>query len=746
MPDKFRFATVDSDKELVVHLARLHEQHPYAEDLTFFWLCQRLGLRTSEVFAAFAREGNEGFVEALYRSVHSKWPKVGLVTVEDSVLMPTPSAETVWLPPPDEVPTELKITWLHLVATHAEPLGEWPHPAADLYLEIPSVVTAQLEKSTHKSYARYTVYELTPLEGNQQVLDELRKRRDALKTAINKATRVMQRDHSRIVVLYKIRNLLELSRHHWRTETDPTFIFPADALNKIDTLDDAVAKAMQAAQKALVERSGETDAAEDLLAMFDPAKDGVGLAAVLRNLAAYPGAYPVSYVDDLFDLLTESMHMLGQSERYLEFAREHWLPLLEAACEKIPKSAEEVFSELNDPELETVWSDAWKGDLELVQLAIGKPSKGSVLKPLATQAKEKKAAAALIGAAASERFILRFLNQTEKVRSYQSTKHGHRLVASIIMRLFVASAIEHKIAGTPGISRTVSLRQFINRVRSAKGLDAHGWFVLGKKFEQEFRFGTRFKAWPALAGFNILAGLVITGFALVDEDQDGYSRALNFSAGLFATAAGIASAAEAAALLKRLEMSSDKLARSAKVLGALGAAFGALSAIRAVSLDVRRDNTYGAATNAVAAMSGGITFATAFASCAYTAAIMTGWGLALGAVALAMLFLGPGKGPAAMVRSYWRYATAAGSPVLDIAESLREAVEDSLFAADPGLVDFNGGVGKPGQDFEITDPPTVHVAYEMGFERAELESMFDDAEELLEDSEIPFAEFMEPIQ
>ena len=72
MPDKFRFATVDSDKELVVHLARLHEQHPYAEDLTFFWLCQRLGLRTSEVFAAFAREGNEGFVEALYRSVHSK--------------------------------------------------------------------------------------------------------------------------------------------------------------------------------------------------------------------------------------------------------------------------------------------------------------------------------------------------------------------------------------------------------------------------------------------------------------------------------------------------------------------------------------------------------------------------------------------------------------------------------------------------------------------------------------------------
>lgn len=73
-------------------------------------------------------------------------------------------------------------------------------------------------------------------------------------------------------------------------------------------------------------------------------------------------------------------------------------------------------------------------------------------------------------------------------------------------------------------------------------------------------------------------------------------------------------------------------------------------------------------------------------------------------------------------------------------------MEDAIFDADPGLVDFVGGIGSPGQKFDIADPPTVHVAHEMGFERSEIESMFEDAEQLLKDSDVPYAKFMEPIQ
>ena len=70
-------------------------------------------------------------------------------------------------------------------------------------------------------------------------------------------------------------------------------------------------------------------------------------------------------------------------------------------------------------------------------------------------------------------------------------------------------------------------------------------------------------------------------------------------------------------------------------------------------------------------------------------------------------------------------------------------MKSALNRADPHLVDLEGEAGEAGKDLERRDPPTAWAAHELGFERAEIETLFEDGDLLVESIELP--SYKEPI-
>ena len=738
MPDEYEFATVDSDKELIVHLAVLHEQHPRPEELNVHWLCSRLHIEHDDVFAALALEGNSEFVASLYATLQAKWPRLDL-TPPDVTWLGAPPADDDALVLPDSVTSDLptKIMWLGLLARHAQPLWDWPLPAVDLFLPLPDLIKRQLAKTTKPGGRRTARYGLTPLQADAGLLEKLIERRDALLATIELTTRKHQVDHSRIVVLHKIRNLLELERHNWRN-LDSSLTASADALWAIEDLDDAVRDVMEAATEALAKRSGQAEAADKLLAMFDLRGDGAALVETLRNLADHPGAYPGEFVEKLSSVLTECMHMLAQSERHREFVRDHWLPLLEGACEELPESVEQVFADLDDPDFDTVWNDGWKEDLAMLRLVFGKPSQTTALEPLATLAKTSKWAMGAIAACASDSVVLYAFRELDLVAT-----SGSSVFATVGMRLLAAGAVEHRIANTPMLSRRVALIEFLRTVRGTKGAGSKDWYQLGKELNESYAFADRFKAWQAGIGINIIAALVMLRYALADDEEEGWIRLFNFSSGFLSARSSYLAAQEGLALLASRDQAAKELSKRARLLGGVATALGTIVSTHAAYVDFQRGNAYGVTANSLAAVSGGLTLGGIMLAGSYLGAVLTGAGIVYGAVALAMVVLGPGKGPAAMAGAYWRHALGKDSPLHDVPEPLRERVKSALSRADPHLVDLEGGTGEAGKGLELRDPPTAWAAHELGFERAEIETLFQDGDDLVEGFELPA--YKEPI-
>ena len=745
MPDEFEFATVDSDKELIVHLALLHEQHPRPEELTVHWLCSRLHIEHDDVFAALALEGNGEFAASLYATLQAKWPRLDL-TPPDVTWLGAPPTDDDALVLPDSITSDLptKIMWLGLLARHAQPLWDWPLPAVDLFLPLPDLVKRQLAETTKPGGRRTARYGLTPLAADTSLLEKLIERRDALLATIELTTRKHQVDHSRIVVLQKIRNLLELERHTWRN-LDSSLTAPADALWAIEDLDDAVRDVMGAATEALAKRSGQAEAADELLAMFDLRGDGAALAETLRNLAEHPGAYPAKFVEKLASVLTECMHMLGQSERHREFVRDHWLPLLEGACEELPESVKQVFVDLDDPDFDTVWDDGWKEDFARIRLVFGKPSRTTALEPLVTIAKTSKWAMGAIAAGASDFAILHMMKGLHLVSTTQGAD-ASRVVATVAMRFLSAGAIQHRVSKAPMLSRDVALSEFVEAVRGTKGAGNKDWYGLGKELNQKYAFGDRFKAWQAGVGINAIAALVLVRYALADDEEEGWVRLFNFSAGVLSAEVAYVTACEGMARLAAQKELATEMSKRARLLGGVATLLGAIVSTNAAYVEFRRGNAYGVTANSLAAVSGGLTFGGILLAAKYAvvAGALTGAGIVFGAVALAMVILGPGKGPAAMAAAYWRHALGKDSPLHDVPESLRERVKSALDRADPHLVDLEGEAGKAGEDLELRDPPTAWAAHELGFERAEIETLFEDGDDLVESIELP--SYKEPIR
>lgn len=745
MPDEYEFATIDSDKELIVHLALLHEQHPNPEKLTVKWLCSRLHIEEDEFFSALAFEGNGEFTASLYATLQVRFPRLILNPPDVTWLEAPPSIDDSLLLP-DSVTSDLptKIMWLGLLARHAEYLRDWPLPAVDLFLPVPHLIKRQLAKTTKPGERRTVRYGLTPLGADRSLLLDLTKRRDALLAAIEDTTQKSQIDHSRIVVLQKIRNLLTLERHNWRN-LDSVLTAPADALWAIEDLDDAVADVMDAATEALAERSGQAAAADALLAMFDPSKDGADLAKTLRTIVDYPGAYPSEFVEKLFQRLTECFHMLGQSERRAEFIRDHWLPLLEEACEKLDKSVEQVLADLNDPDFDTVWDGGWKEDFAMIRLVCGKPNGATALAPIAAIAKTSKWAMGAIAAGASDFAILHIFKGLQVV-SANSVAEVSRTMATVAMRFLSAGAVQHRVAKTPMLSRDVALSEFLDAVQGTKTASTKDWYALGSDLNKKYAFADRFKAWQAGAGINVIAALVMIRYALVDEDENRWVRLMNFSAGVLSAEAAYTTAQEGVALLASRKELARQFAKRARFLGGLAVALGTVVSTIDAYVDFKKGDTYGVTTNTLAAVSGGLTLSGIVLAGLYTAeaAALTGVGVIFGAVALAMVVLGPGKGPAAMTAAYWRHALGDNSPLHDVPESVRDRVKSALDRADFHLVDLVGPAGEPGRTLELRDPPTAWAAHELGFERAEIETLFEDGDDLVEGIELP--SYKEPIR
>lgn len=732
MPWECDFATITSDKELVVHLAAVHQGHPFPDELSIGWLCQRLHLIEEEVFDALLRSGNGAFLDLLYAAMFKLFPEVPASPPDVTVLgAPSLKDNSAIAGPDPKTATEIEqLGYLSLLRTKVHPLRLWPLPAADLFVPLPEIVTEQLKTSSKKDEQASKCYELTPLTPDTNILGELKQRVRALRATIEVATQDHQRDHSRVVVLAKVRSLLELEAHHWRN-VKSILTAPADALQALDRLDVAVVDVMREAIEVLAERTGQAKAADRLMALFDPAKEGSKVQFVLKTLAKHPGAYPQDFVDEFFEQLTLSFHMLGQSELKLEFIRDHWLPLVKAACQEVPRSVTDVFEEVGDLAFSTVWDEGWNDDLGLLEVAVGVPGRVTSLKPLLNVAKGSKLAMGVISAGASDLLILALLKRVEFVFTAASSKPASRIMASVMLRFLAAGAIQHQIAGTPMLSRTASLKQFLNAIRTAKAADASGWFKIGEEFNKKFDLSGRFSRWQAGVGVTTVAAFTMMAFAILDDDASPVQRATGFAAGALSGAGVAIGKTEAAAVIAGNEVAAKKFGMYGKAVSAAAAVLGVWVAARATRVAWKVGDTYGAATNAIATMSAGLTLAGTVAAASYIGAAATGWGIALGAVALSMAVLGPGTGPASLVRAYWRYAKQRSGPVAEVSATKLAALESAITLAAPILVDLEGGIGLRGDKLAMFDRPTVHAAHSMGFETPELITMFEDGEDLL---------------
>jgi hypothetical protein len=740
------FATIANDRELVVHLDQVLKYHEKAASLDFFWLTETLGIEPDEIYGAFWLEGNEPFVNRLYRRVYED--KGGKISIgeEDPMTIGMGRKEVPMKPPAEITAHNDRMHQLSLATGDAQ-WYTWKLLEGDLYLPLEHVGLQHLAGTSKQTGRKAKCYEfMVAFPAPVDLVDEIEAHTKALAEAIRETEERRTREMSRVYALHKLRNLLDLQIRHWEAKGVLDNVMEANALRD---LDDEVRKLVDSSLDRLGELTGQNAAADGLLDYFDPAKKGAALEECLKTIAEHQHAYVPQFVDRLNDVLTDAVQVLGQSSRAMDFMRDHWMPLFEDACEHEPRLAKTIVDEIGDAHLKEFWSGGWRDDVGMLKQVLGRPKAGSALLPIVRWTQSAKVGLGLVSAAVSDAWVARLLSHFEKAARARSLSTTPRFLARAMLRYLACQAVAHTAAKEPALGSKGTLRRLLTRIRDSADYDAKAWHATGVKLNDEFGFSGRFRRAAPGIGLNLVAAQAMLFYALDAEDEVLWIRCVSFAGGLSSTASAGAALAEALEVQKNAGVVNG-LAKALKFTGrgfnVATAAFSLVLCGAAVWKDYKRRDTYGLITNLVATT--GATLSAAGA--AFTVAdglflsILTGWGVVVGGVVLVMVLLDPGDGPLELVEAYLRYARdgwpVKGDQHLGTVDSTLDlALRRAAFAK------MDPAVGTPGKGLSDGEQPTVYAAHERGFEVQELRLMFWSPELALSLAGLIEAPYSDPI-
>lgn len=740
------FGTIVNDRELVLHLDQVLKYHEKAAALDFYWLTETLGIVPDAIYMSFALPGNEDFVDTLYRQLYEH--QRGSYSSHE-IDPSTGEPKSVRMRSPDEIANH-QDRLFHLGLLAGSTLWyTWSLPGGDLYLPLEDLGLQHLATTSKQTGRKAKCYEfMVAFPAPTEMVDEIERRAKALVKAIEAGQEREQEETSRILALQKLRNLLDLQSRHWIAKGEVDHVLEINALGE---LDDAVRHLIDNAMARLSARVGESEAADALLECFDADGKGAELKACLDTIADHQNAYSSEFIARLNDVLVSAVHVLGQSSRAGDFLRDHWMLLFADACEHEPRLATTMIEELADSDLSAFWAGGWREDVAKVREVLGSPKRSSALKPIVRQTRASKAAMGLVSAAVSDVGIVALLYRIEKVSRAMMTRPAYRALARAMLRFMAGQAMEHHLIQGPVVGTRGTLKEFIEDIRGLKGKTGAAWLDHGATFNRKYDFSGRFRRFAPGIGLNVIAAYVSLCYAWDDEEELLVIRALTFTHGLVSVAGAGVALGEAirVGLAKGVlsEVPVNQIKELGRKLTLAGAILSLVASGFAVYRDLGRSDHYGVFLNVVSFAAGTVTFAGAFLAVIQhvaLAGLVSGVGVVLGGVVLVLALLDPGDGPVELAEAYLRYSKegwpVAGDPQL--------AAVDSALARALALGAFQSmhpDVGLRGKKLRPGVRPTLHHAYELGFEVQELRRMFRSPEIALAIAKLEEADYSRPI-
>jgi hypothetical protein len=443
------FATIDSDKEVVVHGANLAN----AED--FEWLAETLGIYPSdELLAALWLPNNESFLLVLYAQMHQKYQ--GEVPGEILELDENTIPPTVMRRAPDWLMSEDGLTDPHLArwtlfALHerAENVGNWRIPRCDIWLPMTPTILSHLQHLVARGPSKGRCIEVQPPEFPSDTVSKLVELIVALERQVERLEAERSNWAIRRLSLEHARRIVALSVWQW-TNAAPEQPKKAEMLERLADVMDAMEELDRAADDASPMLAAEREAANQLLDLLAPESNAAkDIEQALEILAAQPNAFRSSQAEDLFNFLKRAFAALSASTAAEEFVTTHVVSLVQAMAEGISPELEREFADGYGDLWKTLWTVDWREALVVLQEnAVG--SNPSPYAKLATMGKYYKEGLFVIQQAVNVstfRILLRRLSDHAKSEAVVKSLLDSLTVC--LLRGVLAGGAIHR--GAPGV-------------------------------------------------------------------------------------------------------------------------------------------------------------------------------------------------------------------------------------------------------------------------------------------------------
>lgn len=441
------FATVDSDKELVVHGANI------ASHEDFQWLAETLGVYPSdEMLAILWLPNNETLVLVLFSQLHSKYD--GMIPGEILEINENTIPETVRRGPPEAMPDAGFIDpdtarWA-LFALHArgESIGGWTLPKRDIWLPMTPSILSHLQHLVGRGPSKNRCVDVVVPRFPSETMNKLAE----LVAALERHLRLLEEERgawaTRRLSLEYAHRLIDLEVWDW-SNTSFHIANRAERLQRLSELTTAMDNLDAAANEASPAIDAEHGAAVELLAFLKPgSKAAREIEDVLDVLAVQPHAFRSEQVDDVFEFLERSFSVLSSSSVAERFVQEHLISLIQAAAESLPPELEQEFTEGYGDNWKPLWQVDWRDSVNALWSKGGVADPSPYAKVVALQ-KYYKAGLFVIQAALSHATLPILL---ARLSDYAKTEEALRPLAhsllSCLLRGLLASGAIHR--GAPG--------------------------------------------------------------------------------------------------------------------------------------------------------------------------------------------------------------------------------------------------------------------------------------------------------
>jgi hypothetical protein len=353
------FATIDSDKEMVVHGANL----PEYED--FEWLAETLGVYPSdEMLRPLWLPKNETLVLLLFSQVHAKYH--GMIPGEVIEVNENTIPETILRGPEQKMPDAGFIDpdaarWV-LIALHArgENIGGWKLPRCDIWLPLTPTILSHLQHLVARGPSKNRCIDVLPPVFPSGTMNKLAELVAAAEAQVERLEEERASWATRRLALEYARRIVVLSAWQW-TNAPRSQDKQAEMLVRLTALTIAITDLESAATRSSPAFEAERDAANALLAFLDPksqaAKD---IEEALEILAVQPNAFRSEQAQDVFDLLGRSFVVLARSSAAEEFVTQHFVSLVQAMAESLPPELEREFAEGYGEHWKSLWEVDWR--------------------------------------------------------------------------------------------------------------------------------------------------------------------------------------------------------------------------------------------------------------------------------------------------------------------------------------------------------------------------------------------------